>query len=319
MRDTYPGRGSIVTLVLGCAGAFGLAGCAVVPYVPPGQILTGRGMQLQAPPGIGWHKYQDDVHGIYLMKLGPGGDELRSAGVHFTTLPGFSGPDAFLEFAREAVIEDSRLDLFSARHLTFQLRTDRGYACIELHLSGTELHHPWPLAVPVIRQVQIVSLLCEHPAAQRQGFAAVFEHYSQEKIPGIDREAAAFIDSVRPVALQKPARIQDQLPFDRPLASAPELSTLEQHRKFDSMTLYPQGEDVSRPCRQMAQVRSAAPWHGGRLRLNEQREEAVRALRVSAAAVLADAVIDVSCGNGPPPGRPDAAAQVCSGRAVVFQ
>jgi hypothetical protein len=153
-------------------------------------------MQFQVPAGTGWHKYQDDSDSVYVAKLGPAPNELRSAGVHFSALPSVSGLDAFLELARESVIKDAVLNRFGARHLAFQLRTDRGYPCVLLHVSGTEHHHTGLLTAPVVRHVQAVSLLCQ---PKTMSYAAVFEHYAEAEVTGIDEEAAVFIDSVRPI------------------------------------------------------------------------------------------------------------------------
>jgi hypothetical protein len=194
-----------VAVALGCAAALELAGCKVVPVVRPGETITGAGMQFRVPAGTGWHKYQDDADGIYVVKLGPAPNETRSAGVHFDWLPSVSGPDAFLKFARESVIKDGVLDQFRERHLDFQLRSDRGYPCVLLHLSGIEQHHTGLLTAPVMRHAQVVSLLCQNPVSQANSFAAVFEHYAETEVTGIDEEAAAFIDSVRPIVADSAA------------------------------------------------------------------------------------------------------------------
>ena len=188
-------------LVLGTAAAsVVLGGCAVVPPVSAGQEFAASGIHFQAPAGAGWHKYQDDASGIYLIKLGPGANETRSVGVHFDSLPAVTAPDAFLEYAREEVIKAPVLDRFDPRQVSFRLVDHRGYPCVLLHVSGTTARHTGLLTAPAKQNGQIVSLLCHYPSAPGRGFAAVFEYYNDSVTEGIDAEAMSFIDSVRPVA-----------------------------------------------------------------------------------------------------------------------
>jgi hypothetical protein len=117
-----------------------------------------------------------------------------------------------------------------------------------------------------------------------------------------------------------PWHIVDRLPVDQSPILAPMLTTDEQRRKFDSMTIYPEGEDLSRPYKELSKVYGAVRWQGAPTTREAQLNQALHDLKVSAATLLADAVIDVSCRFGPRPGGPPhSTAEVCSGRAVLFQ
>jgi hypothetical protein len=98
------------------------------------------------------------------------------------------------------------------------------------------------------------------------------------------------------------------------------ITTDEQRRKYDSMPIYPKGEDVNRPYKELSNVYGAVQRHGAPASREAQLNQALHDLKVSAATLLADAVIEVSCGVRPPPGWPaHSVERVCSGRAVVFQ
>jgi len=202
------GRGTVqrvVSLLAALVAAMTLVSCRVVPPVSAGQQLSASGIDWRTPPGTGWHVYQDDAAGVYLMKLGPGAHETRSAGVHFGSLPGLPSPDAFLEYSREEVIKAPILDRFQPRRLELQLVTERGYPCVLLHVSGAIVRHDSFLGAPAQRYGQVVSLLCQHPAMPGKSFAAVYEYYNDGAGGDIDEEAKAFIDSVRPTGVDATA------------------------------------------------------------------------------------------------------------------
>ena len=180
--------------------AMALADCRSVPPVREGQLFSASGVQFRVPAGTDWFKYQDNAEGIYLERFGPGSGEVLSVGMHFGSMPTMSSPDAFLEFARESLVGHLP---WKSRHLDFQLRTNRRYPCVLLHVTGDVYRHESIFGIfgtAHLRHANAFSLLCENPAAPNETFAAVYHHIGDTLPQGFEENAAAFIDSVRPVA-----------------------------------------------------------------------------------------------------------------------
>lgn len=102
------------------------------------------------------------------------------------------------------------------------------------------------------------------------------------------------------------------------VSGAPRL-TSEQYAKLSQISAYKPGEAPAREYRVLSEISGAdcsgAPA-GGRVWGNSER--AINTLRAKAAALNADAVIDVSC-SAVPLLNNCWAAQKCTGTAVAFQ
>ena len=84
-------------------------------------------------------------------------------------------------------------------------------------------------------------------------------------------------------------------------------------------TLYPRGEVPGPPYTELGVVYGTTPLAGTQS-LDARRDEALADLKSAAAALKANAVIDVYCdGRNPPDWQGNHVGQKCTGHAVVFK
>jgi len=102
------------------------------------------------------------------------------------------------------------------------------------------------------------------------------------------------------------------------ISGAPRL-TLEQTGRLDQISAYKPGEAPPRDYREISRISSAdCSSDAGGGRLSGSSAAAINTLRAKAAALNADAVLNVTCGAVPLLNN-CWAAQKCTGTAVVFQ
>jgi hypothetical protein len=100
--------------------------------------------------------------------------------------------------------------------------------------------------------------------------------------------------------------------------SGPPTLTAEQHLRVDAIPIIKRGEPAPRPFKVREQVRGVDCTAGQRgTRLYGEEASALRVLRMKAAALGADAVVDVECGSTPFLNNCWRAAN-CSGKAVQW-
>jgi len=88
---------------------------------------------------------------------------------------------------------------------------------------------------------------------------------------------------------------------------------------YEGVSLYPRGEALTRPYTQLKLVYGTVPLNGSSPDLEVLRRQALKDLKTAAAALKADAVIEVYCDRHPPPDwQGGGVAQTCTGQAVAF-
>jgi RcsF lipoprotein len=102
------------------------------------------------------------------------------------------------------------------------------------------------------------------------------------------------------------------------VSGTPQL-TVDQYHKLSTLKIYRAGEALEKPYRSVGRVDAAdCSGHVAGARLSGSSDAAIETLKSKAAALNADAVINVTC--APTPFLNTCwAAQECSGEAVVFQ
>jgi len=185
-----------VTMVF-CAPYVGVSATANHPAVSPDQDFSNHTLQLHSPASDGWYGFAQTPSLIAFAKSGPNANESFIAQVNLFHLPTFPDSEAFTEFVREAVIKGSPTERFETLEVNVQYSPERGYPCVTYHAVSNDRKARVSFLFKKTLRFELFALYCQHPLKPGLGFSAVFSHRGGNPDENIDKEAAAFIDSVQ--------------------------------------------------------------------------------------------------------------------------
>lgn len=172
------------------------AAAASHPPISPNQVFSTPLLDLRAPPSTGWYGLAQSANVIAFAKSGSHPHESFVAAVSLFRLPGSLKPAALAEYVREGIIKDSPSDRFEIIESAVRDSTDRKYPCVSYHgVSYDRKAQSW-LPGKKLR-IEVIALYCQYPNKSGLAFSASFSHRGGAAGEEIDREAAAFIDSVQ--------------------------------------------------------------------------------------------------------------------------
>ena len=187
---------SAVTLLLMSLGCGGIA-LAAHHSVAPNQDFSTDILQVHAPGTRGWHISSQGVEHIAFARQGSTGDESYIAAANLVQLPRFTTPDAFKDYIKQAVANESPPDRFETIESSIEESSERPYPCIKYHGVSTDLHAQISRFQTEKLRLEIIALYCQHPTRPGVGFGAMFSHRGGTAEANFSSEAAAFIASVQ--------------------------------------------------------------------------------------------------------------------------
>lgn len=167
------------------------------PALSPNQDFSNPLLQIHAPNSEGWLGSERTDHSIVFGKAGSSAHETIAAAVILFHLPAFSDSDAFTQYVREAVITGSPTERFETFDVNVQYSADRGYPCVTYHAVSNEKKVRVSLFYSKTLRFELFALYCQYPSRPGLGFMASYSRRGGGSDANMDREAAAFIDSIQ--------------------------------------------------------------------------------------------------------------------------
>jgi hypothetical protein len=167
------------------------------PAVGANQDFSNPILQIHVPASDGWHGFARSANLIAFGKSGSSAGESFIAQVNLFPLPAFPDSEAFTEFVREAVIKGSPTDRFETLEVNVQYSPGRGYPCVTYHAVSDDKKARVSFLSTKTLRFEVSALYCQHPFKPGLGFSAVFSHRGGSTDGSVDKQAAAFIDSIQ--------------------------------------------------------------------------------------------------------------------------
>jgi hypothetical protein len=196
-RRRFLGLPIIAAIMIFCVPCKGVSATVNNPAVSPNQDFSNHTLQLHSPASEGWYGFAQTPSLIAFAKSGPITSESFVAQVNLFHLPTFPDSEAFTEFVREAVIKGSPTDRFETLEVNVQYSPERGYPCVNYHAVSNDKKARVSFFSKKNLRFELFALYCQHPTKPGLGFSAVFSHRGGSPDENIDKEAAAFINSVQ--------------------------------------------------------------------------------------------------------------------------
>lgn len=181
---------SIAAMQAAARAAYAAAPEAAPPAARPGERYRLDGVQVAAPTlDERWHLMRCGHDQVAWWRRGDADDESVTAVLRITAFPPWSGPAAFAEHLREALLGTVPVG-YAVRSLTVEPLADSRQPCAEARLVARSGHLPWRLR----------ARFCLADAQARHGHAALFSHAGSDDVPRFEREAEDFLAQVQPDA-----------------------------------------------------------------------------------------------------------------------
>jgi hypothetical protein len=191
------GAVTVTTIVLLSAPLTEILAANNHPSLSPNQDFSNPLLQIHAPYSEGWFGSERTDHSIVFGKAGSSAHETIAAAVILFHLPAFSDSEAFTQYVREAVITGSPTERFETFDVNVQYSGDRGYPCVTYHAVSNEKKVRVSLFSTKTLRFELFALYCQYPSKPGLGFMASYSRRGGGSDANMDREAAAFIDSIQ--------------------------------------------------------------------------------------------------------------------------
>lgn len=194
-REAARARGSerphealdIAALQAAARAAYAAGTDAPPPPATPGERFRLEGVAVGAPTvETGWHLMRCGHDQVAWWRRGAADDESVTAVLRVTALPPWTGPQAFVDHLRQALLGTVPAG-YAVRSLSVEPLTDGARPCADASLVARADHQPWRLK----------ARFCYAGPQARHGHAAMFSHAGSDDVPRFEREAGDFLAQVR--------------------------------------------------------------------------------------------------------------------------
>jgi hypothetical protein len=185
-------------LIAALALPLGTAAIAAdTPSVKPYQDFSNALLEVHAPASDGWYEIAQKPDRIVFGRSGTAADESFIAAVFLFRIPEFPDSNSFVEYVREGTIKDSPPDRFATTESDLRYSSAREYPCVKYHAVSIDKKARSSGAATEQLRIENFQLYCQHPTKSGLGFSVSFSQRGGNADAKLEKEAAAFMDSVQ--------------------------------------------------------------------------------------------------------------------------
>jgi hypothetical protein len=194
-RERYPTfMGTTLTVIALIVPV--LTGCVTREPLTPGQLFSGRLLDIRAPASAGWELLESGTEVVAFGRYGASPEHTYVANVFAFPLPTFSTPDDLLAFVKAGVEKDAPPDRFKVFVSIFEFTSKRPYPCVRYRSSSQDMKARTRRGIDT-QLLHIHSLYCQHPAERNLGMMISYSQRGGPPDPDLDSQAQSFIDGVQ--------------------------------------------------------------------------------------------------------------------------
>src|SRR5712664_164386 len=135
----------------------------------PGELFTGRVLNVRSPNSEGWLQMHSSNQGMIFVRRGASPDETYAARVFAVALPESRDRDEFVTLVKQRNQENTSPERFSSIEVKYEYTEKRGYPCVSIKGIANDTKAKTSSGQQILK-LQINSLVCRHPRQQAKGF-----------------------------------------------------------------------------------------------------------------------------------------------------